>query len=271
MIALILAAAAAMMPVSHHDMTLHAADGRAVPVRVFAPDKGCHRCALIIFSHGVYSDYEHYDALLEDWAAHGYVVAAPLHVDSGEHPEHARYSVPDGRLLRLADIAAVDAAFRPGAPGLLQGVSFSQKMFMAGHSYGALIAEIVGGARLDGDAEGRLSRSWRTPVAVAAISPPGPIAGFVTAPGWAAISRPTLFVTGTTDVLPVYFDSYQLHLASYRAAPARFRHVLVFKGMDHSFNGAFWQTAPAGARPAPAVARLNAKILAFFGQAARGR
>ncbi len=236
-----------------------------------APARGCRRCALIIFSHGAYSNYHDYDALLEDWAAHGMVVAAPLHVDSSEYPERGRYSMLESRALRLADYAAVDLALRPGAPALLNGISFSGKVFAAGHSYGGLIVEVVGGARLDADAEVQLARSWRMPLAVVALSPPGEVPGFVTTPGFAAMERPTLVVSGTADMLKGYFDSYQVHLTSYRAGPAGRTYSLVFDGMDHAFNGAYWKVTPDGGASAWAITALNADILRFLDDAARGK
>lgn len=248
---------AVSVAVAHRDVTVAAPDGRVIPVRVYLPARGCRRCALVIFSHGAFATPGRYDVLLDAWAAHGLVVAAPLHTDSEEHADRARY--PDSRATRIADWRAVDAAMRGRR---LKHVSFSGKVVAAGHSYGALIAEVVGGARM---AEERgLQRDWRVPAAVIAISPPGAMPAFVAAQGFAAITRPTLVVTGTTDILPGFVDRWQQHLDSYHGASAGLGYALTFDGMNHYFNGAYGRPRPEGAAAGPQVARLNRAIVDFI-------
>jgi alpha-beta hydrolase superfamily lysophospholipase len=260
---LLVALALTMAAVTHTDTVLHAEDGRAVAVRIYSPARGCRRCTLVIFSHGNFATPGRYDVLLDDWAAHGLVVAAPLHTDSEEYPDKGKY--PDSRATRLADWRAVDHAMR-GSP--IKGVTLSGRVIAAGHSYGGLIAEIVGGAR---PVDGEPKRDWRVPAAVIAISPPGAMANFVTAEGFAAIQRPTLVVTGTADVLPGFIDKWQQHLDSYHGAPAGTAYALTFEGMNHYFNGAYGRPKPEGAAAMPKVAALNALIRDFIHAAVRGR
>lgn len=259
------APSAAATEVAIHDLTLDDA-GRAVPVRVFAPASGCTNCTLLIFSHGANASYRRYDVLLKDWAARGYVVAAPQHVDSEEHPRRDDYKTADGRLLRMRDYAVVDAAFRPNAPQQFAGLSFSGTVVAAGHSYGALIAQIAGGARIQ-RAGGDFKRVWRTPKAIIAISPPAIIPGFTSLEGWSHVSVPQLVVTGTTDVLPGFVDDWRRHLDSFAAARPGLGFALIFEGMDHNFNGAYCRITPEGAKAAPQVARLNAAINHFIRKA----
>ena len=256
------AASAPVAPVVHRAMTVTAADGRKVPLTVYVRGDGCRRCTLVIFSHGALSTPGRYDVLLDAWAAQGLVVAAPLHTDSEEYPERGRY--PDSRATRLADWRAVDAAMR-GSP--LPGVSLSGRVVAAGHSYGALIAEIAAGARPLGSLP---TGGWRTPVAAIAISPPGTMAGFVDTASYAAIARPTLVVTGTADVLPGFVDPWQRHLDSYHAMRPGLGYSAVFAGMDHNFNGAYCRPGPQGQASMPQVARLNALVTGFIDMALRG-
>lgn len=262
------ATAQALPTVSIYDLTLDDT-GRAVPVRVFAPASGCAACTLVIFSHGHSASYGRYDVLLKDWAARGFVVAAPQHVDSEEHPRRDDYKSADGRLLRVRDYALVDAAFTPAAPPQIASLSFSGTVVAAGHSYGALIAQIAGGARIqrpDGDFE----RTWRVPEAVVAISPPPAKAGFTSLEGWSHVSVPQLVVTGTEDQMPGFVDDWQQHLDSYTAARPGLGYALVFEGMDHNFNGAYCRITLEGVKAAPQVTRLNAAIDQFIANALSG-
>lgn len=254
--------------VATHDLTLDD-EGRAVPVRVFTPASGCTNCTLVIFSHGANASYGRYDVLLKDWAARGLVVAAPQHVDSEEHPRRGAYKSADGRLLRVRDYALVDAAFAPKAPRQIAHLSFSGTVVAAGHSYGALIAQIAGGARIERP-DGDFDRCWRAPKAVIALSPPPAMAGFTSPEGWSHVSVPQLVVTGTADEMPGFVDDWQRHLDSYAAARPGLGFALVFDGMDHNFNGAYCRITPDGVKAAPQVARLNAAIDHFIGRAASG-
>jgi predicted alpha/beta-hydrolase family hydrolase len=251
------------MAVVHHMLTIAAADGRQVAVTVYAPAAGCRKCTLVIFSHGALSTPQRYDVLLDAWAASGLVVAAPLHTDSEEYPDKGRY--PDSLATRLGDWLAVDTAMH-GEP--VAGVTLSGKVVAAGHSYGALIAEIAGGARTlrkAGDPQG-----WRVPAAVVAISPPGTMPALVDTAGFAAIARPTLVVTGTADALPGFIDDWHRHLDSYHAIRPGLAYSAVFAGMDHYFNGAYCRPTAQGQRSAPQVAALNRLAVRFIADAVRG-
>ena len=86
--------------------------GRDVPVRVSAPTSG-QDLPVILFSHGFGSSSRAYGPLTDYWAAHGFVVIQPTHLDSrtvGLPPQDPRAT----RLwqLRVEDMsvsAALDA------------------------------------------------------------------------------------------------------------------------------------------------------------------
>jgi len=234
--------------------TLVASSGRQVAVRVLRPAV-CNACGLIVFSHGANASPGRYDVLLRAWATGGWVVAAPLHVDSEEHPERSKYQQSDSLRMRLEDYDLIVASQLPG-------VALSGEVIAAGHSYGALIAQIAGGARLDAAFAPIVTRS-PLPLAVIAISPPGPIPNYVTSAGWSKVSVPQLVVSGTTDVVPGMAPEWSLHMASYNAAPAGKAYALVFEAMDHYFNGAYGRLKPTDAAADQAVAKLNAEVLRF--------
>jgi pimeloyl-ACP methyl ester carboxylesterase len=212
-------------------LTLTGAGGRAVEVRLLHP-----RCTaattqkLLLFSHGANSAPAKYDRLAAGWAARGFVVASPLHADSPDHAgggkvEQAnswRYRVEDMRLL-------IDQA---GELSKATGCRLAKDQVAAtGHSYGALVAQALGGARL---ANQESARDGRVKVVVA-FSPPGPIPNYIEPAGWSQIEVPMFVQTGTADALPMIAPTWDKHLVSYEAsrAPAV---LFVGEGVDHYFG-----------------------------------
>ena len=246
----------------HVYLNLDAPTGRNIPMRVFLPPEDCSPCDVIIFSHGAYSTYGRYDVLLEDWAEHGYVVAAPLHVDSEEHPDRALFKDVDSQPLRLEDYVAASDMF--AAPDYsLNGLHFSGTQIAAGHSYGGLIAEIAGGAEASSGGM-TFTGAAIAPSAIIALSPPGVMSGRFDLEGYSKISKPLLVVTGTTDTLPGFIDDWQTHLDSFEASQTSMSYALIFDQMNHYFNGAFCRITPEGANSTAAINTLNSQILAFL-------
>jgi predicted dienelactone hydrolase len=210
---------------------LTAPDGRPMAVRLLHPlcEKG-RRYPLLLFSHGANSAPAKYDRLTSGWAERGYIVAAPLHADSPDHPgggkvDQARswsYRIADMRLLmdRSSDLERASGC--RAAAG---------RIAAAGHSYGALVAQALGGARVENQPDAR-DRRIR---AVVAFSPPGPIPGYISTSGWEGIAVPMFVQTGTADVLPMVAPTWDKHMASFEAsrAPAV---LFVGEGVDHYFG-----------------------------------
>jgi len=243
-------------------ITLAASDHRAVAVRLLYP-----RCApgktysLLLFSHGANSAPAKYDRLTSSWAAAGYVVAAPLHADSPDHPGGGKvdqrqswsYRIDDIRLLidRFAGIARVTGC-RIAA----------DRIAATGHSYGALIAQALGGARIDGASSARDPRVR----AVVAFSPPGPVSGYIAADAWSTSAVPMLVQTGTADILPTIAPKWEAHRVSFDRATGVPRVLFVGEGVDHYFGNIIGrperQAPPAEAAFEDAV-ELSRRFLAL--------
>lgn len=251
------------------NFNLTAPDGRDVSLRAFVPVEDCSPCSLIIFSHGAYATYDRYDVLLTDWAERGYVVVAPLHVDSEEHPDRSSWTMDTSRPARLEDYALVSSTF--AADGYTLGsFTFNGRQIAAGHSYGGLIAQVAGGATLDTPGL-VLPEAARAPEVIIAISPPSELDGLVSDAGFSNINTPMLVITGTTDVLPGFIDDWRGHLDGYEAAPDALAYALVYDGMDHYFNGAFGRETQQGFSAQEAVDDLNARIADFIEDALAGK
>ena len=204
---------------------LRAADGRSIQVDVWRPSgKAIGR---IHFSHGAASSPWKYSRLLEPLCDAGYEIWAPLHVDSTEHPSTAQFKGMASWAARLQDMHALS---------LTAGSSY----IAMGHSYGALVSLTLGGAKPAAPPEfaGQL-RDARVS-AVVALSPPGPITGFVDAVAYSSLEVPALIQTGDRDIpLGLAGARWQDHLVAYDAAKASgSRYALVLEGVDHYFGSA---------------------------------
>jgi pimeloyl-ACP methyl ester carboxylesterase len=138
---------------------LRAADGREVRVTIW-PAVGIRR-GVILFSHGFLSAPEKYQRLMTPWSEAGFEILAPLHVDSSNHPDTAKYSSAASWGPRLEDMRALSAFVN--APSYIS----------AGHSYGALTALVLGGAAGVVPQEVKGPLRDRRATCVVAFSPPG--------------------------------------------------------------------------------------------------
>jgi predicted alpha/beta-hydrolase family hydrolase len=196
------------------DGTLDLGNGREIPVRRWRPSDTPR--GFIPFSHGANSSGAKYDRLCSALAAAGFVVAAPTHADSPDHPGGGKIPREQGIPLRLVDMRGLIA----------EGVAAGLPVIAAGHSYGALIAQMLGGA--GGSAEAAVK-------AVIAWSPPGPFPPAITTDLWKTMARPMLVETGTADMLPMMAPTWDVHRVSHDVAPGP-GVLFVGEGVDHYFG-----------------------------------
>lgn len=237
--------------------TLRTAAGRDSEITVWRA-RGRRR-GLILFSHGANSAPHLYERLLSHWAAAGFEIRAPLHVDSEQHPDKAKFSGFASWGARIEDMRALAASVKDA------------HYVAAGHSYGALVALALGGAAA-AQPEG-VSGSLRDPRVKAAIafSPPGPVPKLIDAAGYGALAVPALIQTGDRDVPPgmPVADGWKLHLAAYdAAAPGGDRYGLVLAGVDHYFGGLICREevpGPQQPRQLEIAADISTQFLLAFG------
>jgi hypothetical protein len=126
--------------------------GEDLQVRVSAPATGSD-LPIIVFSHGFSSSMNEYDPLVDFWAAHGFVVLQPTHLDSAtlglppddpRHPRIWRIRIED--LRRVLDQLDLIENAVPGLAGRLDRT----RIAVAGHSWGGQTASTLLGARVLG-------------------------------------------------------------------------------------------------------------------------
>ena len=230
---LLLAAAPAFAAddIASTDIVLTAPDGRAVPVRLTWPVRGSKRLPLLVFSHGANGTLDGL-VLIQRSLTRGRIVAAPRHPDSEANPDLAKVDRTKVFGQRVADMRLVLDA----SPEIerLTGKRIDQTRIAAGgHSFGALIAQALGGAKV-----GAPAQDWRDAriTRVIAFSPPGPIAIYAESAGWAAMTVPQFVQTGTADIVPMMASQWQAHMVSFEAAQVPGSVLWVGNGVDHYFG-----------------------------------
>ncbi|MGE8221131.1 MAG: alpha/beta hydrolase family protein [Stenotrophomonas acidaminiphila] len=200
---------------------LQVSPGRATTLAIWEPAQAR---GVVLFSSGHGAWPERYERLLQAWADAGFVVLAPLHVDSLKYPGREAFSLQQGFGERLADMRATSAyahAHWPDVP-----------VAAAGHSLGTLISAVLGGALA-----GLGPLRDPTVVAVLGYSSPGRIAGLIGPDAYASLAVPLLLVTGDEDRVPGFVSDPADHLYPVQTAPAGGRQAVVLAGGGHNLIG----------------------------------
>ena len=216
---------------------------RTVDFSVSYPD-GKGKYPLIVFSHGHALDNLSYRNLTDYWVERGYVVVAPLHLDSGGDLEVTskiteKYGsdwIAASRLLELG--TAIDQAQQIATQlESFQGEILTDKVIAAGHSYGALSSQQLSGAKVEllGNSIYPIPETLVNDrvVAVVAVSPPGLMKDHLSEVTWQEYSTPQIVVTGPNDFFPFIWPNYEDHFISYETALPGNNYLLVLDEMDH--------------------------------------
>ena len=233
------------------ETSLTAPGGRAVPFTIIGPVKP-GRYPLIAFSHGNFAAPSRYRAMLDPIAAAGYVIVAPMHVDSELMSRDTPPSMEFVWRSRNEDLALALAATPANAD--------RRRRAAMGHSYGALNAQVAAGAVPTDPPE----RPAVLPQTLVAWSPPGPFPGLIEARGWVSIATPSLTITGTSDIMPGFIDNWELHRAAYDNTPSGKRWLWVGTGINHYFGGMFGREKAASPADKRLFDRAIATTIAFL-------
>ncbi|MET8982018.1 chlorophyllase [Streptomyces sp. NPDC004539] len=216
--------------------------GQDLQVRVSAPVTGTGLPVLVL-SHGFGSSLDGYAPLADHWAAHGFVVLQPTHLDSrtlavpADDPRTPliwRFRIDD--VVRVLDSLDVLESAVPGLAGRVD----RDRIAVAGHSWGAqTVGTLLGARALDED-----------------FTDPRVLAGVLLAPAGLGDSltpfaaeqlpfmRPT-FTTMAPPVLVVAGDHDQSRLSmrgpdwftdAYTHSPGP-KSLLTLSGAEHSLGG----------------------------------
>lgn len=223
--------------------------GEDLQVRVSAPTTG-HDLPVIVFSHGYGWSMDGYAPLADFWAARGFVVVQPTHLDSRtlglpeddpRTPLIWRFRVEDMR--RVIDRLDLVEASVPGLEGRLD----RGRVAVAGHSWGAQTASMLLGARILGS-DGVPGEDLSDPRVSAGVLLAAPGRGGADLTPFAAEHFPFMnpsFDTMTTPALVVAGDQDQSALSvrgpdwftdPYVLSPGD-KSLLTLFGAEHSLGG----------------------------------
>lgn len=223
------------LDVSSSEHVLTHPDGRQTQVTLWQPTSP-GRYPLMVFAHGAYAAPERYEALLGPLSAMGFVVLAPLHIDSELLASDPPPPPDEVWRTRKEDVQALLGAPPELLAFLNPGVELTPDKIAAGHSYGAFGAQVAAGAAAVNDPPGQVAPGVR---AVVTFSPPGLVPGFIDAAAWDQLVRPQLLLTGNADILPGFMEDWRNHAAAFEKAPAGDQWLWVGEGVDHYFGNVF--------------------------------
>lgn len=187
---------------------------KASDVVIFRPNN-VPEGRLVVFSHGALADPLSYRELLWHWASHGFVVVAPLHEDAviesgptlrktkagsiSEWPVSSLLEDPVAWEKRVKACSACldDLDLLQAAAGMK---IVTDRPVMAGHGYGAYMAQLLLGARVKGPDGSQIGFADPRFFAGVALSPQGPgVMGFDDS-SWATVTAPFLYLIAENDV-----------------------------------------------------------------------
>jgi len=223
--------------------------GQDLEVRVSAPTTG-RDLPVVVFSHGFGQSMDSYEPLAGFWAARGFVVVRPTHLDSptlGLAPDDPR--TPFIWRIRIDDLTSVldqPDAVAAAVPGLAGRVDHD-RVAIAGHSWGATTASALAGARVTG-ADNNPGPSMADPRVKAAVLLA--LAGIGGAdltpfaaenfsfmnPDFAELNTPSLIVAGDHDDSPLSVRGPDWFTDGYRLGPGT-TDLLTLFGAEHSLGG----------------------------------
>ena len=249
--------------------------GLDLQVKVTAPADGTD-LPVIVFSHGNAWSMDGYEPLVDRWAAAGFVVVQPSHLDSRRH----RIGVDDPRFptlwrVRIADLHAVLdhlGDVLDHVPGLPTRVD-SRGVAVVGHSWGGQTAGALLGARVL-DAHGTPGEDFTHPAvrAGALIATTGtgdtltPFAlehlPFMR-PGYSTMTTPALVVAGGKDQSAMSTRGPDWFTDAYHLSPAPKRLLTVADG-EHTLGGVAGEAVRETSDEDPARVALVADAVAAY-------
>lgn len=258
------------------------APGRGIdlPVKVTAPPSG-QALPVIVFSHGNGWSLDGYEPLVDRWAAAGFVVVQPTHLDSRRNAigwDDPRF-VTVWRV-RIADLHAIlDNLGDILAQAGLETRADRERIAVAGHSWGAQTASAVLGARVL-DADGVPGEDFSHPAVsagalIAATGTGDTLTPFAAEhlpfmrPDFSTMATPALVVAGGKDQSQLSTRGPEWFTDAYHLGPAP-KSLLTIAEAEHTMGGVAGERVAETTDEDPARVAFLADTIAAYLRAALG-
>ncbi|MEM9388747.1 MAG: hypothetical protein AAGA68_27140 [Pseudomonadota bacterium] len=216
---------------------------RELSVRATFPADLQARTPVIIFSHGVWGSSTQYQPLVRHWASHGFVCLQPQHGDTIPEAQRGTGSAQGafrGWRERARDLTRLLDAIEspPRAWDVLAERMDAYRIGLAGHSFGAHIAQLMGGTRLKVDRQGHtVSLADERIDAIVMFAPRGR-GPQLDERAWAELDVPFMAVTGSNDIARLrHGEDVHWRMDPFRFASASPRYLLFINGGYNNFGG----------------------------------
>lgn len=212
---------------------------RDLALRVYFPRSG-GPYPVVLFSHGLNTSKDHYGELSRFWCSHGYVLFHPQHKDQPstppaggpprdpilDNPENARNRVHD--LTRILDSLGRLEDLVPRLKGKLD----RERVAVAGHSFGSLAPQLLGGATMKPPEAPPLSFTDARVKAVVLLAPQGRGIAGLHEHSWDGFTLPLMVLTGTLDHGPLNLKP-EWRLDPFLSSPPGNHYGVMLEGADH--------------------------------------
>ncbi|MFF9603602.1 alpha/beta hydrolase family protein [Streptomyces sp. NPDC014684] len=258
------------------------APGRGIdlPVKVTAPPSG-QALPVIVFSHGNGWSLDGYEPLVDRWAAAGFVVVQPTHLDSRRNAigwDDPRFATV--WRVRIADLHAIlDNLGDILAQAGLETRADRERIAVAGHSWGAQTASAVLGARVL-DADGVPGEDFSHPAVsagalIAATGTGDTLTPFAAEhlpfmrPDFSTMATPALVVAGGKDQSQLSTRGPEWFTDAYHLGPAP-KSLLTIAEAEHTMGGVAGERVAETTDEDPARVAFLADTIAAYLRAALG-
>ncbi|MEV5732595.1 chlorophyllase [Streptomyces sp. NPDC052292] len=258
------------------------APGRGIdlPVKVTAPPSG-QALPVIVFSHGNGWSLDGYEPLVDRWAAAGFVVVQPTHLDSRRNAigwDDPRFATV--WRVRIADLHAIlDNLGDILAQAGLESRVDLERIAVAGHSWGAQTAGAVLGARVL-DADGVPGEDFSHPAVsagalIAATGTGDTLTPFAAEhlpfmrPDFSTMATPALVVAGGKDQSQLSTRGPEWFTDAYHLGPAP-KSLLTIAEAEHTMGGVAGERVAETTDEDPARVAFLADTIAAYLRAALG-
>lgn len=265
----------AVDPVIVHD----AVQNRDVSLRVTYPI-GDGPFPIIVFSHGAFCYPQLYAQITDHWVSHGYIVILPNHLDSPNNGKLSPDVLQSLMSSRIRDMSFVLDALDPieAQVGDMQGKIDRDRMAVAGHSFGGMIAMIKSGLTLEDAADGiegdYSDDRFDAAVVLSGVGPAVMADGTVLAESaFGGLTGPLFASGGTMDEGNVGTGEtfpWQWRMSGYLLAPPGDKYYLVLKDADHYLGGLLCRENRGGEPDPKAVEIVRMANTAFLNAYLKG-